>query len=98
MTFLFKKPWRIVDEEETDNLTNELKRELNPRHPLYRLEAIPIARRVDTDDVLFEVSESENTIAEVHLTWKGSSEISPDWPSTIFYKNLEEWNDKLKKK
>jgi hypothetical protein len=71
-------------------LEGELAREVGPRHPLAELAAVAVARRSDTDDVLFFLPNAPSPLAVVHLTWSSTREPSP-WPATTFYTSLEDW-------
>jgi hypothetical protein len=86
----FEKPWGEVGEDATEETAarfdDELRREVQPGHPLHERECIAIAKREATDDVLFDVGAEE--VAVVHLTWAGKPE-PPPWPSTELYRSLE---------
>ena len=76
-------------------LERQLRREISEQHVLYRVKVIPIARRVDNDDVLFAVlDEAKPPLALVHLTWSGKKETDPGFdsafPWTNFFNSLEE--------
>ncbi len=75
-------------------LEAELAREVGPRHPLAGCEAVSVARRTDTDDVLFHLPNGPAPLAVVHLTMAGRREKSPDWPATEFYATVDEWIEK----
>lgn len=64
-------------------LESELASEVSPGHPLFQTEAVAVARRIDTDDVLFFLPKSTPPLAVVHLTWR--KETSSEWPFTSFY-------------
>ena len=78
--------WEPVSEGES--LEAELRRELIAGHPLYGLAVRAVARRVDNDDVLFEITDSSARHALVHLTWSGKPERSPKWPWTQVFPGL----------
>ncbi len=80
-------PWQPV----APGLELELAKEVGTQHPLYQQKAVAVARRLDNDDVLFVLPENTLPLAVVHLTWKGSPEASPQWPSTVFYPSLTDW-------
>lgn len=85
-------PWYpVTDAGQGAGLEAELARELIPGHCLYGL-AGPrlIARRTDTDDVLFALPDGR--VAEVHLTWRQSPETDPNWPATAIFPSLETWH------
>jgi hypothetical protein len=88
------EPWR----PEPAGLEIELEKEIDPSHPLFGQKAISVARRVDTDDVLFYLPDLASPLAEVHLTWKGSVEKDPQWPWTTFYSSVVEWIEKSMKR
>jgi hypothetical protein len=84
------RPWeRLKDAGEA--LVNELQNELPPRHVLYGVPVIAVARRIDCDDVLFTAEDSSKTLAVVHLTWTGKPEHDPRWPSTTLYRDWQDW-------
>ena len=80
-------PWQPAD----PGLELELAKEIGREHALYRRKAISVARRVDNDDVLFFLPENPAILAVVHLTWKGSTEVSAQWPITKFYFSVSDW-------
>jgi hypothetical protein len=51
----------------------------------------PLARRCDTDDILFELHHHPAPLAVVHLTFIGAPESKPHWPSITLYSNIEHW-------
>ncbi|PQO35428.1 hypothetical protein [Blastopirellula marina] len=71
-------------------LTEELRRELCPQHPLY-----PTSFQVvgfcldDMDDVLVVTDNAAFSIVCVHLTWQ--QELLPDWPRFATYPSLSDW-------
>jgi len=69
----------------------ELRKEVNSRHPLYGRRAITVGRREDCDDVLFFFPDSPDPLAVVHLTWRMKTEPDARWPHTMFYSSLDEW-------
>jgi hypothetical protein len=69
----------------------ELIREVNPRHPLFGFSASAVAHRFDSDDVLFLGELDGPMLAEVHLTWRGTTEQDSNWPWTKLYRRFEEW-------
>jgi hypothetical protein len=73
----------------------ELRRELKPGHPLFGLPVAALARRYDQDDVLFELLDGSDRIAEVHLTWAGEKE-KPPWPRTALFDNFAAWAEGVK--
>lgn len=84
--------WEMVDKAGTAfALMRELQRETgNERHVLNnRDQAFAIARSIGSDDVLFTLSDGR--VAVVHLTWSGTSETDPIWPSTHVYDSILEF-------
>ncbi len=86
----FINPWIAIDED-TEKLVIELRRELTDGHLLWNRNVRPIARRIDRDDVLFEIVEDPPCYAIVHLTWKGGRESNPEWPTTKLFADIQEW-------
>jgi hypothetical protein len=84
------EPWTVVDPDDR-RLQEELQRELSRGHPLYEKNVKALARRTDTDDVLFAVQGTRNPYAVVHLTWR--HEPSDEWPWTTWYASLDEWTN-----
>jgi hypothetical protein len=84
------EPW-VRTGADAVNFENELRRELAPDHPLYGCSATAVARRVDTDDVLFELTGAPSRFAVVHLTWSGRPEIDARWPSVEFFSDFDDW-------
>lgn len=82
-------PWEVVDLQRRPALEAELARELSPDHALSGMAARAIAKRIDRDDVLFEVPGIGYAV--VRLTWSGPGESSPKWPSTTIFSSHEEW-------
>ncbi|MEP7340554.1 MAG: hypothetical protein ABI977_22680 [Acidobacteriota bacterium] len=78
-------PWR----PESSGLERELVSEVSPRHPLFQIEAIAIARRDDNDDVLFFLPKYAPPLAVVHLTWRKQTET--EWPFTCFYNSIADF-------
>ncbi len=69
----------------------ELIHEVNSRHVLFGFSASAVARRFDRDDVLFVGELDGPMLAEVHLTYRGNTERSPNFPLTTLYRSFEEW-------
>ena len=78
-------PWAATDAP----LHEELARETSARHPLAGRRAVAIARRADTDDVLFWLPDGPRLLAAVHLTWR--RETDPEWPFTTLFDSVEAW-------
>ena len=89
----FLDPWyRAVP-----GLEGELRNEVSEGHPLYRRKAISVARRQDSDDVLFLLLDHQSPLAVVHLTWSGRPERTSNWPQTTFYTSLPDWVERCMK-
>ena len=69
------------------SLAAELAREISARHILFGVPVKAIARRVDCDDVLFELLDGSLRVAVVHLTY--AVETDPQWPHTEMFENYE---------
>ena len=90
----WQHPWEpILDENDAKRLRNELEQEASTNHPLFRVDAIAVARRVDCDDVLFLTDLPDRPLAVVHLTWRGSTEANPQWPGVRFFESWQEWQE-----
>ena len=85
----FVEPWVAVGVERAA-FEAELRRELSPDNALSGFSVQAIGRRVDCDDVLFEVCDekADFKLALVHLTWSGKVE-SNLWPLTKLFANAE---------
>ena len=89
----FLDPWyRAVP-----GLEGELRNEVGEGHPLHGRKAIAVARRQDSDDVLFLLLDHPSPFAVVHLTWSGKPERNSNWPQTTFYTSLQDWVDRCMK-
>lgn len=86
----FVEPWVAVGRE-SRALVNELKREMCEQHVLWGRELQAIGRRLDSDDVLFEICEDVKQYAEVHLTYSSMPESNPEFPWTVLFSGLDEW-------
>ena len=69
----------------------ELARELSEGHPLFGAPVAAIAKRSDSDDVLFQLRDGTGRVAEVHLTFQHPER--PPWPRTRIFPSLEAWAD-----
>ncbi len=80
------QPWEKV-EGSAANLERQLNREVTEGHPLFGLSVTALARRRDTDDVVFAVGVPTRRLAAVHLTWAGRQE--PPFPETDLFETFE---------
>jgi hypothetical protein len=78
-------PW-----EPTDGFHYELAREVAPGHPLFGVRAVAVARRCDSDDVLFLLNGVDALLAVVHLTWSGHEE-PPPFPETELFADWDQF-------
>ncbi|MBH8569846.1 hypothetical protein KB206_13215 [Microvirga sp. STS02] len=91
----FVEPWVSVSSEQA-SFEEELRRELAPDNVLYGLSLRAIGRRIDCDDVLFEIlsGNANSKLVLVHLTWSGIAEAR-SCPSTKFFANAEEFTAQM---
>jgi hypothetical protein len=83
-------PWQVIfDSPEAQRLATELSSELSAKHVLFGLNASAVAKRIDRDDVLFELAGGGTPLAVVHLTWQRESD--PRWPTTRLFTSLAQW-------
>ncbi|MBD2724550.1 hypothetical protein [Hymenobacter armeniacus] len=85
----FIEPWVAVDSERA-SFEEEFRCELSPDNVLSGYNVQVIGRRVDCDDVLFEVRDEKANfkLALVHLTWSGKVEAKR-WPMTKVFADEE---------
>lgn len=91
----FVEPWVAVGSEGA-SLEAELRRELSPDNALSDFNAQAIGRRIDCDDVLFEVRDekADFKLALVHLTWSSKVETSP-LPIRKLFADAEAFNNQM---
>ncbi len=70
-------------------LERELAMELPARHVLKGARVRAIARRVDNDDVLFQLTGHEKPLAVVQLSYRHESD--PQLPWTVLFDSWEDW-------
>src|SRR5262249_10219682 len=85
----------IEHEQDELGLEAELRRELKPGHPLFDLPVKALGRRFDQDDVLFEIQDRSDRVAQVHLTWAGDRQ-KPPWPGHAILNSFDEWVEWVK--
>lgn len=88
----YLEPWYSTDEQ---SLAAELQREAAQGHALFDVPVIVLARRQDRDDVLFELQDGSNRVAQVHLSWQ--LESNPVWPHTQLFADRDAWLESMKK-
>jgi hypothetical protein len=79
----------ITNDVERQFLSSELMTELHAAHPLAGLVVMAVARRIDSDNVLFAVRGSPSYLAVVHLTF--AEEHSPNYPAFQVYASIDAW-------
>ncbi len=72
-------------------LEKELTKEVGSGHVLYQLQCLSIGRRIDNDEVLFQIYNSSINYAVVHLTWLGKMEMDDSLPKVELFTTIEEW-------
>jgi len=93
----FLEPWHKL-QNDAEPFNSELKKEMAPNHLLYGKQFNAIAKRQDTDDVIFELPEGENKFAVVHLTKSQKAEEDSSYPKTKLYENwLDLYNNSIVK-
>jgi hypothetical protein len=70
-------------------LERELAMELPARHILKGISLRAIARRLDNDDVLFELTEHEKPFAVVQLIYRRQPD--PQLPWTVLFDSWDDW-------
>jgi putative acetyltransferase len=90
--FEWPESWQpISDETIASSLLTELFKEVGQDHCLFQRAVKAVARRQDCDEVLLLTSDPARPLAEVHLTWRGSTEPDPIWPATTFFAGWKDW-------
>ncbi|MFT3705236.1 MAG: hypothetical protein QM802_22910 [Agriterribacter sp.] len=87
----FPLPWQVIDDSAL--YEKELKKEVRFFHPLKWKKVRAVAKRMDRDDIIFEVQSGLYQYAVVHLTWK--KEYSRTFPITQLY---IDWKEIYKKR
>lgn len=88
--FNWPEPWWHLGENAKIKscVQKELEREIGPRHPLWTLKPIAIAKSDANDDVIVQLSDGR--FACVHLVWHGKIDPHPDkFPSSIIFDCVE---------
>jgi hypothetical protein len=84
----YLEPW-IPEISKT--FLEELQNEISENHILNGIDLIVTARRLDKDEVLFQLQEDPNKYVHVHLTWRGDKELNTNWPISRVFNSFEEW-------
>ena len=74
-------PWEPIEPAVATKFEDEYATEIGKGHPLYGVPVRAIGRRIDQDDVLFQLLRHLCDYAVVHLTWSGREEPDSRWPS-----------------
>lgn len=83
-------PWHgVTDDAIRKGLLEQLQKEMPFGHVLTGEALHLIARRSDTDDALFVLS--DDRVAEVHMTWRRGRETDPRFPVTSVFPTLDDW-------
>jgi hypothetical protein len=82
------EPWTSYRSE---GFEEELRKEVNSQHPLFGRRAITVGRREDCDDVLFLLPDNPDPLAVVHLTWSMKTLRDSRYPTTRFFRSLDDW-------
>jgi len=92
MSPVLPEGWFLTSADDARRLLDELQRELAPGHALSGVTLEPFADRGGArDDVLFRRLDNPARFAIVHLTWRGTTEPDPRWPSIVFEGTFEEF-------
>ncbi|MCZ8072776.1 MAG: hypothetical protein O9341_01470 [Paucibacter sp.] len=89
-------PWipvEAIGERLAQGVQQQLQIELPPGHLLYGI-PVKVMARGNGDDVLFELLDGSNRVADVHLTWSKGQERLP-WPGTDVYSSLQDWAERV---
>ena len=78
-------PWEPIDSADSAKFEDEYVAEIGKAHPLYGVPVKTIARRIDRDDVLFQLLRHLCDYAVVHLTWSGREESDAACPACQIY-------------
>ncbi len=74
-------PWEPIEPAMATKFEDDYATEIGKGHPLYGAPVRAIGRRIDRDDVLFQLLRHLSDYAVVHLTWSEREEPDPRWPS-----------------
>ncbi len=83
--------WQVV-EESNESLVLELNKEISSSHKLAGVDFKSLAKCKSNDDVLF-IGEKNNEefYVLVHLSWRGTTEENPEFPSFKLFESLEDF-------
>lgn len=78
--------WNVIGYDDRIHVLAELRREVPQGHALEGRRLLPLARRIDRDEVLVQELRSDGLVWVVHLTWKPAS--NPTFPAARSFANL----------
>ena len=84
------EPWWHLNENEEvrASIQKELDSEIGPKHPLWQLKPLVIAKTDANDDVIVKLNDGR--FACVHLVWHGKIDQYPDkYPSSLLFDTAE---------
>ena len=87
----FKPPWERVSVKEKARLEAELAAERSLLHNLATVDCLAVARRIDLDEVLFELDPHLCECAVIRLTWSGRVEMQPGIPVFEIFATFDDW-------
>lgn len=87
----FKPPWKRVSVKEKTRLEAELTAERSLLHSLATVDCLAVARRTDSNDVLFELDPHLCECAVVRLTGSGRVEMQPGVPAFEIFATFDDW-------
>ena len=87
----FKPPWERVSAKEKMRLEAELATECSLLHSLATVECLAVARRIDSNDVLFEINPLLCECAVVRLTWSEHVEMRTGIPAFDIFVTFDDW-------
>ncbi len=90
-------PWLEPWVPATTGLEKELERELGVGHVLFGKPCRAVARRIDKDEVLFQVKGGTHAFAVVRLARSRQPGTDPAFPETEVYSSMDEWVEKRMK-
>jgi hypothetical protein len=82
------EPWQPLAAAARGPFEHALQRELTAGHALFGRSARAIAKRIDTDDVLFALEDPEQ-LAVVHLTHARNR--TPEWPHSMVFESVQDF-------
>ena len=84
------EPWWHLSENAKvkAGIQKELESEIGPKHPLWQLKPVAIAKTDANDDVIAQLNDGR--FACVHLVWHGKVDQYPDkFPSSIIFDSVK---------